>query len=197
MNYTLTNEMIKKFNQTENKEFPIYTTQLMNLANQNAQGTRPKIVGQLSELFHEFIELNNEYTIQNWEKWYKEKYPNALNNASQRILLQIQKLKEAINKIDQEMIESWVKDLIINKTFNGLYFQKSILASLAEKKNCNFRLANPDEEAKGIDGFVGEIAYSIKPDSYKTNMNRLPESIDVKMIYYKKTKTSLKIEVED
>ncbi len=26
--------------------FPRYTTQLINLANQNAQGTRPKVVGQ-------------------------------------------------------------------------------------------------------------------------------------------------------
>lgn len=26
------------------KEFPRYTTQLMNLANQNAQGTRPRVV---------------------------------------------------------------------------------------------------------------------------------------------------------
>ena len=31
--------------------FPKYTTQLMNLANQTAQGTRPKVVGQMSELF--------------------------------------------------------------------------------------------------------------------------------------------------
>jgi hypothetical protein len=30
--------------------FPKYTTQIMNLANQNAQGTRPRVVGQMSEL---------------------------------------------------------------------------------------------------------------------------------------------------
>ena len=29
----------------ETKDFPKYTTQLMNLANQNAQGTRPRVVG--------------------------------------------------------------------------------------------------------------------------------------------------------
>ena len=34
-------------------EFPKYTSQLMNLANQNAQGTRPKVVGQLSDLIQE------------------------------------------------------------------------------------------------------------------------------------------------
>jgi len=30
-------------------DFPKYTTQLINLANQNAAGTRPKVVGQMSE----------------------------------------------------------------------------------------------------------------------------------------------------
>ena len=35
-------------------EFPKYTTQIMNLANQNAQGTRPKVVGQMTDLFKEF-----------------------------------------------------------------------------------------------------------------------------------------------
>ena len=31
----------------EIKDFPRYTTQLLNLANQNAQGTRPRVVGRL------------------------------------------------------------------------------------------------------------------------------------------------------
>ncbi len=94
------------------------------------------------------------------------------------------------------MVQRWVEDLIINKTFNGMYVQKAILASLADLKDTDYRLATPDEEAKGIDGYVGGVAYSVKPDTYKT-MNRLSETIDVKMIYYTKTKTGLKIEVED
>ena len=40
------------------------------------------------------------------------------------------------------------------------------------------------------------LAYSVKPDTYKT-MNRLSEIIDVKMIYYTKKKTGLTIEVEE
>lgn len=67
---------------------------------------------------------------------------------------------------------------------------------MAELKGASYRLANSDEEAKGIDGFVGSIPYSVKPDTYKT-MGRLSETIDVKMIYYTKTKAGLKIEVED
>lgn len=38
-------------------EFPKYTTQIMNLANQNAQGTRPNVVGQMSELIEALKEL--------------------------------------------------------------------------------------------------------------------------------------------
>ncbi len=34
--------------------FPKYTTQLMNLANQNSQATRPRNVGQMTELIKDF-----------------------------------------------------------------------------------------------------------------------------------------------
>ena len=34
----------------ETKTFPKYTTQIINLANQNAQGTRPQVVGKMSNL---------------------------------------------------------------------------------------------------------------------------------------------------
>ena len=57
-------------------------------------------------------------------------------------------------------------------------------------------MATPAEESIGIDGYVGDTPYSVKPDTYKT-MGRLSETIDVKMIYYTKTKTGLKIEVEE
>lgn len=60
----------------------------------------------------------------------------------------------------------------------------------------NYRLADSKEESIGIDGYIGNTAYSIKPITYKT-MERLSETITAKMIYYKKTKTHLIIEVED
>ena len=94
------------------------------------------------------------------------------------------------------MVHKWVEDLIISKTYNGLYVQEAILSKLAEICEKDYRLATPEEESQGIDGFVGNVPYSIKPDTYKT-MGRLSEVIDVKMIYYSKTKTGLKVEVED
>ena len=196
MNYTLKNESIEAYNESNAYSFPKYTSQLINWANQNAQGTRPVVVGQMSDLFPEFMASGKDITIDNWRKWYTERYPDAFEKATDKIYAQIQNLKNAILLIDREMVEKWVEDLVIYKTFNGLYVQKAILASLAERKGTTYRLATPDEESAGIDGFVGTTPYSVKPDTYKT-MGRLSEVIDVKLIYYTKTKTGLKIEVED
>lgn len=196
MKYTIKNHEISAYNESRTSDFPKYTSQLINWANQNAQGTRPKIVGQMSELFPEFGESTDNITIDNWEKWYLDKYPDAIENATKKIYEQVENLKEAIKLIDKDMVRDWVTDLVINKTYNGMYVQKAILASLAERVDKEYRLATPAEESMGIDGYVGEVPYSIKPDAYKS-MNRLSENIHVKMIYYTKTKTGIKVEVEE
>lgn len=196
MIFNIKNEEIMGINESEELDFPKYTSQLINWANQNAQGTRPKMVGQLSELFPEYQEITDTVSIEEWEKWYIDRYPDAIENATDKIFEQVKNLREAIKLIDKEMVRKWVKDLVITKTYNGLYVQKAILVKLAAIKSVDYRLANPKEEAMGIDGYVGGVAYSIKPESYKT-MGRLSETIDVKMIYYLKKKTGLEIEVED
>ena len=196
MDFNIKNEELEYLNENENAVFPKYTSQLINWANQNAQGTRPKVVGQLSDLFPEYQEQAQDVTVKDWEEWYLKNYPNAIENATAKIYTQVQNLKEAIQLIDRDMVQRWVEDLVITKTYNGMYVQRAILAKLANIKGLSFRLATPDEESIGIDGYVGTVAYSIKPDTYKT-MNRLSETIDVKMIYYTKKKIGLTIEVEE
>lgn len=196
MKYSIKNENIENYNESESYTFPKYTSQLINWANQNAQGTRPVVVGQMSELFPEFMNSSDEITIEKWREWYSERNPEAFEKATEKIYAQVQNLRNAIPLIDKEMVRHWVEDLVINKTFNGLYVQKAILASLADKLGTTYRLATPEEESQGIDGYVGNTSYSVKPDTYKT-MGRLSETIDVKMIYYTKKKIGLTIEVED
>ena len=196
MQFNIKNEEIAAYNETGAFSFPKYTSQLINWANQNAQGTRPAVVGQMSELFPEFLSSGEEITPENWRNWYMKRYPDAMEKAVEKIYAQVQNLRDAIPLIDREMVERWVEDLVIYKTFNGLYVQKAILAALAAKRGTEYRLAFPAEESRGIDGYVGGIPYSVKPDTYQT-MGRLSESIDVKMIYYTKTKAGLKINVEE
>jgi len=176
----------------ETKDFPKYTAQLMNLANQNAQGTRPRIVGQLSELIKECPEK----TYEGWRNWYLLKHPNAIENATEKISEMMDNLKNAIKSIDKSMIKKWVEDLVLEKTFIGLRFQEAILKKVALMKNTNYRLAKPEEESQGIDGFVGDIPVSIKPMTYKTK-NALREEIKIKIIFYNKTKSGLEIDPDE
>jgi len=184
-------ELIKEIS-GEAKNFPKYTTQIINLANQNAQGTRPKVVGQLSELIQKCP--YKEYS--KWRDWYLQKQPNAINNATKKIFSMIEELKKAINQVDEEMVRRWVKDLVIDKTFIGLKFQEAILKRVAKIKNTTYHLANPPEESKGIDGFIGNVPVSIKPVTYKTK-SMLNEKIDVKIIFYEKKKDGIVIDISE
>jgi hypothetical protein len=184
-------ELIKEIS-GEAKNFPKYTTQIINLANQNSQGTRPKVVGQLSELIQKCP--YKEY--HKWKDWYLQQQPNAINDASKKVFAMIEELRKAINQIDENMVKKWVKDLVIDKTFIGLKFQEGILKRIAKIKNTNYRLSNPQEESKGIDGFVGDIPISIKPITYKTK-NMLKEKIDVKIIFYEKKKDGIIIDISE
>lgn len=183
-------ELIEEITE-EAKSFPKYTTQILNLANQNSQGTRPKVVGQLSELIQQCP--HKEYV--KWKEWYLKKHPDSISKATEKVLSMVENLKEAINKIDRGMVEKWVEDLVIDKTFIGLKFQEAILKRIAQEKNTNYRLSNSEEESKGIDGYIGDDAVSIKPMTYKSK--NLSESIEVKIIYYEKKKSGIVIDASE
>ena len=168
-------------------EFPKYSTQLMNLANQNAQGTRPRIVGQMSDLIQEFPGR----TYAEWREWYLARKPEAIEIAASKVFEMIQNFQDVIAQIDKELVEDWIHDLVITKTFIGLNFQEFILKYIAARKNQKYRLSTAEEESKGIDGYLGEMAISIKPITYKSK-SALPETIAVEMVYYRITLSFLR-----
>ena len=173
-------------------QFPKYVSQIINLANQNAQGTRPKIVGQMSEL----VSKSGSKSIREWEEWYKKSFPEALDRASSKIWAMVKLLKEAMNKIDRNIVEQWVEDLVIVKTFMGLNFQEAVLKKISEMTSLKYRLSNSTEESRGIDGWIGETPVSIKPDTYKVK-NGLSEIINAEIIFYSKKKDGIVFEVVD
>lgn len=103
--------------------FPKYTTQLLNLANSNAQGTRPAIVGQMSELIGE----SEARSLDEWEKWYTTRHPKAIGVAADRVEAMVAQLRSAIDQIDRPMIEAWLRDLVVTKTYVGLRVQDAVL----------------------------------------------------------------------
>jgi hypothetical protein len=183
---------VRKLMEIEKADFPKYTAPLINLANQYAQGTRPKVVGQMSELIQQF----SGKTLSEWEEWYLKQKPDAIKNATDKILQMLKNLRNSIDRIDEKMVEDWVRDLVIVKTFLGLRFHEAILRKGAEIKRTTFRLSESSEESKGVDGYIGEIPVSIKPSTYESKAS-LPESIQVKMIYYRKVDDAMEVDFGD
>jgi hypothetical protein len=188
---TIKNSEINELTAGETPDFPKYTTQILNLANQNSQATRPRNVGQMSELIKQF----EGKSIDEWENWYIKRHPESLEKARKKVFDMVKKLKKAIDKIDEEMIEKWVEDLVITKTYTGLYFQEAIVKKVAKEKAENFKPSTLQDEAKGIDGFIGNNPISVKPMSYQSKKG-LNEEIDVDIIYYAKKKSYIKIEYD-
>ena len=183
----ITNQEIAELLVGEPQTFPKYSTQLINLANQNAQGTRPIVVGQMSELIQKYPGKDFE----GWKTWYIKQQPKAIENATEKIYAKLLEMRTAMSSIDKALVGKWVRDLVITKTFSGLRFQEVILKKLAEREGKKYRLSTPGEESKGIDGYIGTEEVSIKPTTYK--VEHLPEQINVRIVYYEKKKDGIVI----
>lgn len=192
MKLKIPNSEVQELLSGKTYSYPKYATQIMNLANQNAQGTRAKIVGQMSDLIQEF----EGTALSEWEKWYLESHPDAIDNATEKVYAMVTLFKEAILKIDKETVREWIEELVVVKTFSGLKFQEAILKKISLHFKKPYRLAKPDEESKGIDGFIGDKPISIKPMTYKTKMG-LNEVINVPIVFYDKKKSEIVIEFDE
>ena len=171
--------------------FPTYTKTLINRANEMSQACRKQHVGQMSEIALE----HKDKTFKEWEEWYFETYPDAIDKATDKVYNMIQKYKKALEDIDKELIRMWIYDLVIIKSRKGLYYQELILKHLAEKNNTNYRLATSEEVSKSIDGYIGNKPLQIKPKSY-INQQHLHETIDCDIIFYNITDKYLTIYYE-
>jgi hypothetical protein len=192
MRIKLTNEQIRQALEIPSPSFPKYVRQLINVANQNAQGTRPRVVGQLTDLIQQFPGK----TLEEWEQWYLQRYPNAINAAKEKIISMLENVKDAMRKIDEDMVYEWARDLVIVQTFVGLQFQEAVLKKGAEIKGVSYRLSEKAGESQGIDGYIGNVSVSIKPETYKTKKS-LSEEIQAKMIYYKKVKNGIEVDYSE
>jgi hypothetical protein len=167
-----------------------YIGSVINLGNSFSQATRPKNVGQLSDLIQIFRDSDCDHSTKEWERFYDEKIgKHKIEQASDKIWEYVLRIKENLNSLSKEDVYEWTSDLIINKTFSGLQLQLDILEMICD--NGNYRLANSEEEAKGIDGFVNGEPVSIKPHTYKKTIQSGKESIPYRIIYYKQTKNGL------
>jgi hypothetical protein len=182
-------------------EFPKYTTQILNTANQNSQGTRPNTVGQLNEIIEEYKKEYPEGDYEDWKEFYFENYDGEekIVEATDKVFEMVVKMREAAEEIDREMVNRWVRDLVLYKTYTGLgRNEEAILNKLSEEYNLPYELGTAEDESKGIDGYLGDQPVSVKPITYKQKA-RLQEDIQAPIIYYEEYSTTdaLKLHVEE
>ena len=168
-----------------------YIGSVINLANSFSQATRPKNVGQMSDLIQEYRESTQTPSVSGWEDFYNKKIGlDKIEDAVDKNWEYIQRIKENLNMLDKKDVFEWTYDLIIKKTFSGLQLQLDILEMVSYHE---YRLTTPEEESKGIDGFVDGEPVSIKPNTYKKTIEYGKETIPYRIIYYKQTKKGLVI----
>tara|TARA_Y100001963_G_C6672290_1_gene395689 strand:+ start:151 stop:675 length:525 start_codon:yes stop_codon:yes gene_type:complete len=168
-----------------------YVGTVINNINGFKQSTRPKNVGQLSDMIQEYKDTTDTPSKTGWVEYYDWRCPAAIDTATDKTWEGIQELIVNLQSLTKEDVKDWTKDLIIDKTFDGLFWQEEILRQ--SSKTGEYRLATPEEEAKGIDGIVDGEFVSIKPDTYKQTVNSKQENIDVRIIYYKKLSRGFKL----
>lgn len=187
----ISNQEIQRLVAPNSPEFPKYVTQLLNLVNNNAQGTRPSVVGQMTEL----LTKSKARTVAEWRSYYDKEKPNGIAAATDKIKRKLVEMQSAMASITDEMVESWVEDLVYTKTFTGLRVQEVILCYLAEQMgNVEYKVATVEEESQGIDGWIKGRPIQVKAITYRTSMARSSEAIKVPIVYYEKKKEGLFIE---
>jgi hypothetical protein len=182
-------------------EFPKYTTQIMNTANQNSQATRSRVVGQMSELIQDYKEEYPEGSFEDWKRYYYEEYDGEerIEEATEKLFEMVEKMREAATEIDEEMANRWIKDLVLYKTYIGLgRNEEAIFEKLSREYGLEYSRSTPSEESKGIDGYLGDQPVSIKPITYKQK-SRLQEDISAPIVYYEEYKSNdnLKLHLEE
>jgi hypothetical protein len=181
----------------ESREFPKYTTQILNPANQNAQSTRPRVVGQMNEIIDEFRNEHPNGTYEDWVEFYFREYDGEerIDESVRRLAEMVDKMREAMEKIDEDMIRAYIEDLVLYKTYEGFDIQDAILQKLAQEYKADYSRATAEDEPKGIDGYLGDQPVSVKPETYNRE-DQLQEDIQAPIVYYEEYSSSDALQVD-
>ena len=189
--FTINTEIAKAELGIPKVDFPKYTTQIINLAGSNSGATRPKVVGQMSELTVE----SEAKSLDEWREFYLNHRPDAHKAAGDKIEAMMENLRVAMECVDRDMIDKWVDDLLMNKTYYGFAAQTIVLEQLAMRLDLPLRQATPEDESRGIDGYLGGRPVSVKPTTYK--QKALSEEISCPIIYYEKKSNGIRVDASE
>ncbi len=172
-----------------------YHSAFLNTVNRDAHSSRPETVGKLAtEIFPNYVENAIEPNPENWKKYYQDNHSEQYDSGLEKLKKQFELEKQAINSITEQDLVDYYDDLMFTKTFSGLYAQEEILKDIAANKNATYRKPNAIEEGQGIDGYIDDVPYSVKSETYKDSAAKNNETIKAKMVYYCENKKDKSID---
>ncbi|MDP3114004.1 MAG: MjaI family restriction endonuclease [Candidatus Cloacimonadaceae bacterium] len=184
-------DSIKELLGLNDRSFPKYSRPLMVQANTFARSTDKKIVGHLSTLF---ISLKPK-SLEEWIEKHTELFPDSIDTASRKLYNKLQDFKAVIDSLSLDDVEKWMKEFLYDKTYMGLSIQKAIFELFSSRYKLDFIEATVTDEGQNIDGWLGTLAVSIKPVSFK-DAKHLPFKIndDIHVIFYEKMSNNIVIQ---
>jgi hypothetical protein len=157
----LTAKHYKPVFQTNRREWPKYSTQILNIASQNCKATSTRNIGSIKELWLEMRQSGIRGTLKNWTNFYNSKKGETiLDDAGKKLYQMI--LKMGVINIDEEMCIDYVKETVYNKTHMGLAGEEMAVEVVADYFKLDYRFSNAEEEKEGIDAWIGDVPVQVK-----------------------------------
>lgn len=172
------------------REWPKYSTQLLNLASQNCKATSPKNVGSVKELWLAMRKNGIPGTLQNWINYYNTVYgQDRLIEAGSKIHLMLKKMN--ITGITLEMCIDYAMEVVYNKTHMGLGGEEMAIEAVAKFFKLSFKFSSREEESIGIDGWIGNKPVQVKPhnSAFKSHVHNHPDTDKILLITYEEKKS--------
>lgn len=150
-------------------------------------------IGSMKERFLDFLNEENNHDEQAWNDYLNTYFPqDRIDEMTDKAWACLLEIRENINLINRSNMEDYIKEILFNKTYNGLMNEIKIFQDIANKYNYSFRPATADEEKQYIDGWLDNKPVQIKPLSYKSIENKtIKSNKTIYIIFYKGQKDKL------
>lgn len=133
---------------------PKYTFYAIDAAIQYSGATAKSKIGDISGFFDQFEEENPEGNFDDWKQFYlNENAGNSrIDEATEQAYHMFLKLREAIEQIDNDDIQEFIQDLVLNKTYSQRNCKEAVIEKLVTdpEVDCSYPPKDSDPEADVI-----------------------------------------------
>lgn len=165
------------------RTWPKYSTQILNMANQNAKSTSVKTVGSMKEMWMDMRKQGIRGTLDNWTTYYNSVRGEAtLITAGKTLYTMVVKMNLQ-NIITEDMCIDYVKEMVYNKTHMGMAGEEMAIEVVANYLKRSYRFSTKEEEARGIDGWIENIPVQVKPND-SPKIPHIPNGVDTQKVLF-------------